>query len=311
MDLSPDLARRDTLGSAGKTAARSPSRAVIALSLLVALLALVAAAAGLFGQAGAPTTFTNLFGQEVTLYGRGLYRHDSLMTGAGFLGQDAVVLFLGIPLLLFAAHLYRRGSLRGALLLTGVLGYFLYVYVSMAFGAAYNNLFLVYVALSSASLFGFVLAFASIDLEALANRVAAGMPSRGPALFMFAGGAATLLIWGGPLLEAMLDGVAPDLVQSYSTAVTYAFDLAVITPGCFVAGYLLLRRDPLGIVIAFPLLLLIVLLLPTIILMTVSQLAAGVVFTTAEIVGPISGFAVLGLLGIWVLATLLRHTVER
>jgi hypothetical protein len=43
--------------------------------------------------------------------------------------------------------LYRRGSLRGRLLLIGILTYFLYVYASIAFGAAYNALFLVYVGL--------------------------------------------------------------------------------------------------------------------------------------------------------------------
>jgi hypothetical protein len=34
-----------------------------------------------------------------------------------------------------SALLYRRGSFRGALLLTGTLGYFLYNYASMALSA--------------------------------------------------------------------------------------------------------------------------------------------------------------------------------
>jgi len=40
--------------------------------------------------------------------------------------------------------LYQRGSMGGQLLLTGTLGYFLYLYASMALGAAYNRLFVVY-----------------------------------------------------------------------------------------------------------------------------------------------------------------------
>ena len=52
--------------------------------------------------------------------------------------QDAVTLILGIPLLVLLTLFYRRGSLRGGLL-TGMLAYFLYVYVSMAFNAAYKH----------------------------------------------------------------------------------------------------------------------------------------------------------------------------
>jgi hypothetical protein len=51
------------------------------------------------------------------------------------------------------------------LVLTGALTWFLYVGASYALGAvAYNNLFLIYVALFSASLFAFVLALTSIDI---------------------------------------------------------------------------------------------------------------------------------------------------
>ncbi|MBE9171522.1 hypothetical protein IQ238_29940 [Pleurocapsales cyanobacterium LEGE 06147] len=87
------------------------------------------------------------------IYGRGLYRYDTLFIGAGNRGTDAVTLFLGIPLLIFCIWLYRRGSLRGALLLIGTLVYFLYVYGSYALAIAYNNFFFVYIILFSASLY--------------------------------------------------------------------------------------------------------------------------------------------------------------
>lgn len=310
MDFSSDISLRARQAERGASGAVTPSRAVVRLALLIALLALVAAGAGLLGQEGAPTSFTTLRGETVTLYGRGLYRLDSLMAGAGYLGQDAVVLFLGLPLLLYATYLYRRRSLRGSLLLTGTLGVFLYVYASMAFGAAYNPLFLLYTGLFSASLFAFVLAFTSIDLEALVTHIRPEIPRRGPAIFMFAGGLITLFVWGGPLLSALLNGGAPAPLDAYTTMVTSAFDLAVITPSCFITGSLLWKRRPLGLVLAFPLLVLIIMLVPMIILMTLSQLAAGVVFTIPEIVGPIAGFAILGLFAIWVLVALLRHIDE-
>ena len=137
-----------------------PSNTVIWLSVLIAVLALVATGTALLWQdGGSPFPFTTLRGETAQMYGQGLYRYDSLFTGAGYKGQDTVTLVLGIPLLVVCTLLYRRGSLRGSWLLMGMLGYFLYVYASMALAAAYNVLFLVYVALFSASLFAFIQGF--------------------------------------------------------------------------------------------------------------------------------------------------------
>lgn len=284
------------------------SKAIVWLSSLIAVLALVAAGTGLFWQdAGSSFSFTTLRGETVQMYGRGLYRYDSLFTGAGYKGQDATTLFLGIPLLVLLTLLYRRGSPRAGLLLTGVLAYFVYVYVSMAFNAAYNNLFLVYVALFSASFFAFVLAFSSIDLQALSPAVLTRLPRRGPALFMFAAGAVTLVVWLGPLVGSLIQGRPPDLLGTYTTMVTDALDLAIITPATIVSCALILRRAPLGYRIAIPLLGIIVMLVPVIAVGTVSQMSAGVSFSTGEIIGPISGFGTLGLVAIWVTVAILRQ----
>jgi hypothetical protein len=284
------------------------SHVVVLLCLLIAVLALVAAGAGLFWQDGdSPSSFTTARGETVTLHKRGLYRYDLLFTAAGYKGQDATTLFLGIPLLAVATGLYWRGSLRGGLLLTGVLAWFLYAYLSMAFGAAYNSLFLVYVALFSASFFAFVLLMTTINLEKLSSQVFARLPRLGPAIFLFASGLVTLLVWLGPLVGGMLEGRPPDLLGHYTTMVTDAIDLAVITPTTIVAGALILQRKPAGYLIAFPLLGLIVMLLPAIALMTVFQVRAGVAFTPGEIIGPIAGFATLGLFAIWVAVAILRR----
>jgi hypothetical protein len=88
--------------------------------------------------------------------------------------------------------------------------------------------------------------------------------------------------------------------------VTYVLDLGVITPALVVAGVLVLRRTPMGYLLSFALLGIIVVLGPAIAAQTVSQLSAGISFTVPEVVGPIAGFGALALLAIWVLAVLLR-----
>ncbi len=95
-----------------------PSNIVIWLATLIAVLALIAASIGLFWQNGGhPFTFPSLRGQPVQIYGQGLYRYDTLFTGAANRANDGVTLILGIPLLVITTLLYQRGSLRGSLLL--------------------------------------------------------------------------------------------------------------------------------------------------------------------------------------------------
>ncbi len=280
---------------------------IVLLASLTAILGGIAAGVGFFmNKPGSPRAFLTLRGQEVQLYGEGLYQFDTLFFGAGYKGQDAVALFLGVPLLIVSILVYQRGSLAGHLLLTGLLGYFLYLYSSMALGAAYNPLFLVYVAAFSLSLFGFILSFNAAALRLAALQVIDVVPARGLAIFMLAAGAVTLFVWGAPLVSALIQGVPPARMDSYTTMVTYALDLAVITPATFICAALLWRENSIGVVVAAPLLTLIILLAPQIILSTLFQHQAGIPFSVGEMVGPIAGFVVLGVAATWLFARLLQ-----
>ena len=60
------------------------------------------------------------------LVGQGRYRYDTISAATQEIGQDRVTLIIGIALLITGMVLSRTGSIRGRLLLTGGLGYFLY-----------------------------------------------------------------------------------------------------------------------------------------------------------------------------------------
>ena len=298
-------------GPAGAPEPGSRPRGLVSLSRLVASLAVPVAAAGLWpGRPASRRTFVTQRGDTVELFGRGLYRDDTVFAAAGQRATDAVVLTAAVPLLLAAARRYRRGSLPGHLLLVGTLATFVYVYGSAALGTvAYNPLFLAYVALFAASLWAFALAFATVDRRVLAARLA-GRPRGGPAALMLASGAVTTGIWAGPLIAAVRSGRTPERLDSYSTPVTQALDLAVIAPAALVAGVGILRRDPLGYLVASSLLVLEVMLAPLIAAQTASQLAAGIRFPRGQLVGPIAGFVALALAAGRTLGGLLRAVAE-
>lgn len=284
-----------------------PSKTVVWLSSLIAALALLAAGIGLFWQDGGRSfSFTTLHGQTVQLFGQGLYRYDTVATAAQEKAQDVVTLFLGVPLLVVALYLYRRGSLRGHLLLAGTLGYFLYTYASMAFNTTYNVLFLVYVALFSASLFVFVLALSSIDIRALPSHFSSHLPRRSIAGFLFAVGGFLLLMWLGLIVPPLLVGQVPQGLESTTTLVIQVLDLGVIAPVAVLSGILLLRRVPLGYLLASTVLVKSVTLGTAVSAMVVRQLLAGVPLPIIQIVG----FPLLALIGILLTAVLLSHVSQ-
>jgi hypothetical protein len=226
-------------------------KAPIILSIIIAVLALFAAGSGLFWETdGESFQFQTLRGETVTIVGHGLYRYDSVSAAAQAQAQDVVTLGLGIPLLLASTLLYARGSLRGKLLLSGTLGYFLYTYASMAFLAAYNPLFLVYVALFSLSLFAFVLALMSVDVASLPGHVSSRLPRRAIAALLFTVGGFLLLAWLGRIVPPLLQDQAPLGLESYSTLVIQVLDLGLIVPLAMLAGVLLLRRAAWGYLLA-------------------------------------------------------------
>jgi len=140
------------------------------LITLIILLALFAAGMGLFYQkSGQPYSYTNHRGETVMINGHGLYYYDTVSFTAQQQGNDLVTLAVGLPLLAISTWLAFRSSLRGHLLLTGTLGFFLYTYMSMSMLTAYNALFLVYVALFSLSLHAFLVAFAGYGFETVTN----------------------------------------------------------------------------------------------------------------------------------------------
>lgn len=212
---------------------------------IIFLLALVAALGGIWPGEGESVEITNFRGEEVTINGRGLYTWDTVSSAAQMQANDLVMLVLGLPLLAVSFWLALRGSLRGRLLMTGTLGFILYTYITMCFGAAYNPFFLIYVALFSASLFAFILSMMSFDLDTLPKHFSKNIPHKAIAGLLFFTAAFLSLAWLGRIAPTLLGDQIPALENTTSMFIQ-AMDLGVIVPFSLIAGVLLLRRTAWG-----------------------------------------------------------------
>ncbi len=270
------------------------ARIHVGLSVTVAMLALIAAGVGLI-QTGRlePRVVTTVHGVTFNLDGTGIYRHETVQGAATFRGTDVVTLVLCVPLLLWAALRWRPGNVRGSVWLSGLLSYFLYNAASLAFGAAYNELFLIYVAYFAVGLYAFGAVLAGIDLAALSRCTCTGVPRRGIAIFLATAGSVLLLVWMSDIVGAALTGEPPLGLLDNTTIVTYVIDLAITVPMSWAAAWLIWRRQPLGDLLSAVLLILYAIVGVVVVAQTVVNRMAGVELSLGQFIGFVASFMVL------------------
>lgn len=223
------------------------NRLISLLVLCIVILSIFASVIGIFYNAGPGAYEIKSFrGETINIHGRGLYTDDSISVVAQGIAQDLVTLALGIPLLIISLYMSLKGSLKGRLLLTGTLGYFLYTYISYVFLWMYNPMFIVYVILMSASFFAFTLSMMSIDINNLSLAFSKRLPVKFLGGFQIFFAAALCLLWLGKIIPTIINGTVPLGLEHYTTLVIQGLDLGFIVPIALLSGVLLIKRKPFG-----------------------------------------------------------------
>jgi hypothetical protein len=223
------------------------SRLISLLVICIVILAIFASTVGIFSSAGSGAYQIESFrGEIIKIHGRGLYSNDSVSVAAQGIAQDIVTVALGIPLLIASLYLSLKGSLKGRLLLTGTLGYFLYTYISYVFLWMYNPMFIVYVILMSASFFAFTLSMMSFDVNNLSSAFDKKLPVKFLGGFQIFFAAALCLLWMGKIIPTITNGTVPVGLEHYTTLVIQGLDLGFIVPLALLSGLLVIKRKPFG-----------------------------------------------------------------
>ncbi len=210
---------------------KTKSETAYFLSMLIALFAAIASAGGWVFN--------------------GLYR-DNAFVKTTWLGNDAVTLFLAVPILVAGLFFARRGSLRAQLVWLGALDYMLYNYAFYLFGAAFNAFFLIYAALLGLSIFAMILGVSNLDPGKICRQFNERTPVKWIGryfLFVAAGLGVVYLIQS---IGFIATGQVPAIVtiSGHPTNVVFALDLTLLIPWLAVGGVYLIKRHPWGYVIA-------------------------------------------------------------
>lgn len=202
------------------------SRVYVLASVVVLVLTIVATAVGLFVS--------------------DFYRDAEVLLPQLY-GQDLLTLVVAVPALAVSLYYATRGSLRAYVCWLGVTGYLLYTYASYAFLTAFNELYLVYVALFALTLFTLVGGLTRLDATNL--KQAFGDHSVRPyVLFQMLLAILLALMWLGEVGPAILAGTRPPSIAETDlpVPVIQSLDLGVVVPSFALSAYLLWNRRPWG-----------------------------------------------------------------
>jgi hypothetical protein len=196
---------------------------VYIFSLVVALLMTVASAAGL-------------------LYPDQIYPTEELRQS--FMATDVVNLCIGLPVLLGSMWFAWRGKLLGLLFWPGALFAVFYNAVGYAFGLPLNVGFIL--ALLQATLSAYTTAglIASIDGEAVRQRLSSTVPTRVTGGALLGAGILFFLL----AMNTMISAIASETLIAESELGVQVADLFII-PALVIGGAQLWQRRPLGYVV--------------------------------------------------------------
>lgn len=233
-------------------AASTPAtRLAAGLALVVAILAGIAAACGVFLRGDLATIpFTTVRMELVDMVSTGLYRFNGLAVASEGVGWDAVTLFLVVPALLLTLPGVWRGGLRARLLAAGLLVYFVYQGLEYAMFLAFGPLFPVYVATFAVAGSALAILGSTLDLGALA---AAVDPERFPRRAVAGLGGFMALLLAGMWLPMVLSNLTATTVEPLdgaTTLVVQALDLGLLVPLGIFTAVLAWRRAAAGYLLA-------------------------------------------------------------
>jgi hypothetical protein len=243
-------------------------RSIYILSLIIAILMAVSSLAGI-------------------LYQSEIYPTDELLET--FMSNDAVNLFIGLPIILGSMFLTSRKKLIGLLLWPGALFFILYNYLIYVLAMPFNLAFLLDLTLVTLSLYTIIALVASVDGKAIQQRLNGKVQER------ISGG---VLVGMGVLFFFQVVGVMvftlADQTSTTGTELATHVSDFLYSPALVIGGILLWRRKAFGYVsglgLLFQLSMLFIGLIMFLIIQTVLMIAP---FSLVDVVV----IAIMGLIG--------------
>jgi len=280
-------------------------KALTALLIITALSSIISSNIGVFySNGGATRVVENIYGQQVTLYGDGIYANNSLLKVGATKGTDIVIIAAG--LILLAVLLIYRNRKASVFLQAGLLLIILYATTCLIMGVGFNQLFLLYVLQFGSSLFAFILSLYNILSTEPYKEKIYERHFKGTGIFLLISGC-SVLIWLPFILQAVMTGQPMETIEIYTTEPTFAIDLAIVLPSTLFCGIMLLRKKKIGYKIAPVLLTFLTGVGLCVIFQTIYQTSLGIILPIGQLFGLVGSFIILGIVAVVLNVQLLKY----
>jgi hypothetical protein len=228
----------------------------------------------------------------------GFYGRETPNWQAQSNGQDLVDLILIVPALLVTAIASRRNE-KAFLLWGGVMLYVAYTFVLYCFEVHFNSLFFFYCLALGLSIYGCI--YFALQKDKLIIPVSDRL-RRSTGIYFLVIAAVFYMLWLSEVLPASFSGKVPASVEEAGlfTNGVQVLDLAIVLPGIFLSGILLLKKNEAGYFLAPAILSFFILMDLTIAALVVLMYRNGLTANPSVAIGMIvlSGFSSL-LLASW------------
>ena len=100
---------------------------------------------------------------------------------------------------------------------------------------------MVYIGLFALSFFGLIVGISQIQFNEKINLSVKGMK-----IFLIISGISLFIAWLPDIITSLVKGRSLELIEVYTTQITYVLDMGIISPLCFICIYLLNKENRLG-----------------------------------------------------------------
>lgn len=239
-------------------------------------------------------SYINQYGDEVKLFGSGIYKDDSYFKAPIFIGTDLCVLFFGVPLFIISLIKdFRNNTENTQLRLVSIEAISLYYAVSLCFGVKYNRIFVLYVILFSLLFFTLIKRMRNLSRYNYSFEM-----KKSDAAFLIFSGISLCLAWWPDIIPTIINKTSLKLIENYTTEPTYVLDLGIISPLCFISLILMKKKDSFGVVLYAILLQSIIIVAVMMICQSAVQFASGVEIPLSALISKSIIFIILGLFAI-------------
>jgi hypothetical protein len=280
------------------------------LVVFIIFLAIITSGFGLFYKTdGQPFNFVNQYGDTVKIYGNGIYKNDSYFMAPIFKGTDFTVLFLAIPLLIIVLIMdIKNSTVKTKLLLTSVAALFAYYSTSISFGVVYNALHLIYTALFSCSIYATILGYGFLKTYSI--KMPTKIYTNGLKIFLVFCGLSLFVAWLPDIVVSLINKKPLELIEVYTTQITYVLDMGIVSPLIFICLYNLSKNNNIGYILLGIILNMLSLVGIMVILQTVFQNRAGIETLIEAAITKVGIFVVLGIIAIYYEIKLFRNILK-